>query len=74
MWFVSRVMHEAFLRPEAQGVADETEDIGRGFDGERFHELSLSGAASAVAVRFRRRSDTGTAAGHEGPECNLGDR
>ncbi|WP_404497401.1 DUF1016 N-terminal domain-containing protein [Arthrobacter sp. GAS37] len=66
--------HEAFLWPDAQGVADETEDIGRGFDGERFHDLSPSEAASAVGVSFRRRSDRGFTAGHEGPECNLGNR
>lgn len=54
---------EAFLRPEAQGEADETEDIGRGFDGERFHEHSPLEAASAVGVSFRRRSDMGTAVG-----------
>jgi hypothetical protein len=35
---------QAFLGPEPQGVADETEDVGGGFDGERFHVLSPSAA------------------------------
>jgi hypothetical protein len=40
--------HEAFPRPETWGVADETEDIGSGFDHERFHGPSLSEAVSPV--------------------------
>lgn len=49
---VQRDAHKAFLRPEAECVADEAEDIGGGRDGERFHDLSPSGAALAVGVGF----------------------
>jgi hypothetical protein len=28
--------------PESGGVSDETQDVGRGLDGERFHEPSPS--------------------------------
>ncbi|KRE47343.1 hypothetical protein ASG92_26900 [Arthrobacter sp. Soil736] len=32
---------KALLRPEAQGVSDEAEQVCGGFDGERFHGLSF---------------------------------
>ncbi|BCW44968.1 hypothetical protein StoSoilB5_21520 [Arthrobacter sp. StoSoilB5] len=62
--------------PEAEGVAYETEDVGWGFDGERFHGPSPSAAGGHRMCL----SDSGVVlihgvtAGFEGPECNLGNR
>lgn len=68
--------HEAFVRPEAEGVSDETEDIGRGFDGERFHgpSPSATGGHRMCLSDFGVVLIHGVTAGCEGPECNLGNR